>query len=385
MIKAEKKFVAWVEKYSAFIFIAVISVLGLAARISAFNFHTADSDCFLLPWFEQIKANGGLAALGEQVGNYNIPYQILIGLLTYIDLEPLWLYKAVSCVFDFVLAAAAAMLAQTLCGSRSALLPCSVYTATLFLPGVILNSAVWAQCDSIYSSFVLLSLLFLFKKKNVPAFIFLGFAIAFKLQAVFILPFFILFYFSAQSFSLLHFIISAVSGYALCLPAFFFGRSPIDPLKIYFSQTNTYRYMYMKFPSIWALIGDNYDYMSAIAVLTAFAVLGIGLMYVIKKKPRLCEPQNFISAACWCVWTCLLFLPAMHERYAYLLDILLLAAAALNRKNIPFAIVAAVSSAACCGIYLFGSQINLQAVAAVYLAAYSCFTYFTVKASKLSD
>ena len=104
-----------------------------------------------------------------------------------------------------------------------------------------------------------------------------------------------------------------------------------------------------------------------------------------KKKPRLCEPQSFISAACWCVWTCLLFLPAMHERYAYLLDILLLAAAALNRKNIPFAIVAAVSSAACCGIYLFGSQINLQAVAAVYLAAYSCFTYFTVKASKLSD
>ena len=196
MIKSEKKFVAWVEKYSAFIFIAVISVLGLAARISAFNFHTADSDCFLLPWFEQIKANGGLATLGEQVGNYNIPYQILIGLLTYIDLEPLWLYKAVSCVFDFVLAAAAAMLAQTLCGSRSALLPCSVYTATLFLPGVILNSAVWAQCDSIYSSFVLLSLLFLFKKKNVPAFIFLGFAIAFKLQAVFILPFFILFYFN---------------------------------------------------------------------------------------------------------------------------------------------------------------------------------------------
>ncbi|MBS7362053.1 MAG: hypothetical protein KIG24_06980, partial [Oscillospiraceae bacterium] len=126
MIKSEKKFIAWVEKYSAFIFIAVISVLGLAARISAFNFHTADSDCFLLPWFEQIKANGGLATLGEQVGNYNIPYQILIGLLTYIDLEPLWLYKAVSCVFDFVLAAAAAMLAQTLCGSRSALLPCSV-------------------------------------------------------------------------------------------------------------------------------------------------------------------------------------------------------------------------------------------------------------------
>ena len=54
--------------------------------------------------FETIKNGGGLTALNEQVGDYGLLYQTIIALFTYVDANPVYLYKSFSVIFDFLLA-----------------------------------------------------------------------------------------------------------------------------------------------------------------------------------------------------------------------------------------------------------------------------------------
>lgn len=59
---------------------------------------------------------------------------------------------------------------------------------TLILPGVIINSAVLGQCDSIYTAFVLMFIYYILKNKNKLALFLLGLALSFKLQSIFVAP-----------------------------------------------------------------------------------------------------------------------------------------------------------------------------------------------------
>lgn len=108
MSKVEKSLLCFIEKHllvTAFIF---VSVLGFVIRFSLRNFVSADATQFLLPWYDEIKTAGGIGGLGAQVGNYNMPYQFMIAIMTCSPFIPLHAYKILSCIFDYCLAAGAA-------------------------------------------------------------------------------------------------------------------------------------------------------------------------------------------------------------------------------------------------------------------------------------
>lgn len=86
------------------IFVTSLFIIALLLRISGRNFLSGDMQRFLIPWFNEIKENGGLHSLAEQVGDYGLLYQTLISLMTYIDINPLYLYKLLSAIFDVFLA-----------------------------------------------------------------------------------------------------------------------------------------------------------------------------------------------------------------------------------------------------------------------------------------
>lgn len=65
-----------------------------------------------------------------------------------------------------------------------------VFLAVLYLPTVVTNGAYWAQCDSIYAFFGIFALYLGLSEKGVGAMISLAACLAFKLQAVFIIPVF---------------------------------------------------------------------------------------------------------------------------------------------------------------------------------------------------
>lgn len=78
--------------------------------------------------------------------------------------------------------------------------------AVLFLPTVVMNGAMWAQCDMMYVTFLLLCTLFFYKEKYVISFIWLGVAFSLKLQAVFLCPALLILYVVRKKFSALNFL-----------------------------------------------------------------------------------------------------------------------------------------------------------------------------------
>ncbi len=381
MFRFERWVIDFVKKKSDLLFFLAVTVISLLIRIAGFNFVSADTATFLLPWYDKIKAAGGFCALGTQVGDYNILYQTIIALLTYIDLKPLYLFKISSLLFDYVLAFAGACFLKQISGrGRSFFL--LVYTALLFLPTVVLNASYWGQCDAAYTSLIILFLFFLYKEKYLPAFLFLGLAFAFKLQTIFILPFAVCYYFYKKKFSILYFLVTLFSFWLTGLVAFFFGRNLLAPFTIYINQTATYPQMWMNATSFWKLLGNNYTSFHTLATLTTLLLCGLCLYAVLKGRKRMDTPEQFLNTAAWLVWVMFLFLPAMHERYTFLLDILLVLLAFLSPKYIKHACLSLLISLSTYGFYLAGvKELDLIFVF-LYVLAFALFSYEIFKPSE---
>jgi Gpi18-like mannosyltransferase len=113
-------------------------------------------------------------------------YLSMLSLATWLPLPKLYAIKAISLVFDYV----AAFLVFQIVRQR---FPHSPYplvagTVVLFLPTVFLNSAVWGQCDVIYTSALLATVLAFLKGRTGWALAAFGIACALKPQAIFLAP-----------------------------------------------------------------------------------------------------------------------------------------------------------------------------------------------------
>lgn len=386
MFKFERLIIDWIEKYKNILFFIIINVLGIAVRLLGKDIISGDMRGCLIPWYDTIKFNGGIHALNEQVGDYNILYQTIIAFMTYLKGNCVIYYKGLSILFDYVLAFSSACFAVKLIGKKKFDMTFNiVYAIILILPTVVINSAYWGQCDSIYTTFIVLTLLFLYDEKYLKAFIMLGIAFAFKFQTIFIIPFIVCYYFCKKRFSILYFIVSVVVFWLSGIVAFLNGRSLLSPFIIYANQTNTYKRMYMNISSFWILLGDNYENLSTFATILALVLCGIGLYYIISVKTKIDTAEEYLSVAGWFVWTCLLFLPSMHERYTYPLDILLIILSIIDIKYLKYAVTSVILSTATYGCYMFGNQEVNRVNAVVYMVAWLHFTYTILQNNKRQE
>ncbi len=230
--RVERRIVDWLDQHKIGLFILIVSVIALWTRYVCLDMESRDWHMFLSGWFDQIKKGGGLKMIGAQVGDYNVIYQVIIALLTYLPFEPLHLYKAVSIVFDYVLAVGIRLLAMELKGKFRIYFALG-YALTLFLPTCIFNSAMWGQCDSMYAAMLAFWFLFTLRKRHIVAFVFLGIAFALKLQTIFVLPFLIYHYVTRREFSILHGLIPL--AFAI-VPSILCGRHPLETFRIYLGQ-----------------------------------------------------------------------------------------------------------------------------------------------------
>jgi len=207
------------------------------------------------------------------------------------------------------------------------------FSVIIMLPTVILNSSAWAQCDSIYTAFVIFCLYYLLKDRYTIAFVFFALAFCFKLQAVFFLPLLILLYITKRKFSIINFLIIPACMVITSLPAIIAGRSIFNVLTIYLRQTGTYANLTMNYASVWNLLPDDYNLFKVVGVLFTLVLLG-GFMYFIISKGYDLKGVTLIGAGLWIVYACVLFLPSMHDRYAYMADILSILYFVFRRKKI---------------------------------------------------
>lgn len=380
MNKIEKKAVRFLEKNRGILFFAIISLLGFYIRFVGFDYISGDMKFCLIRWFDRIKQGGGLASLKAQVGNYNILYQTLIALMTYLKVNCVYLYKALSIIFDYFLAFTAAEFISYIYGSKRFCMKFNlVYTVVLMLPTVVLNSGFWGQCDSIYCFFLLLTLYYLYKEKYTLAFVFFGLSLGFKFQAAFLVPFIVIFYFYKKKFSILNFFVSFGVFLSTGIVGYLYGRSLAEPIAIYLNQSGTYKDMYKNIYSFWALVCSNgktnWEYLHIFAMILTLTLCGLALYTVMSGRIKLDSPERFLATAAWILWTLVLFLPEMHERYTYMLDILLIMCVFLSGKYLKYAFVSAILSTMTYGRYLFSLGSFEAFYAAVYVGFWVLFTY----------
>ncbi len=327
----EDTMIEYIISHLSYIIICISIVLGIYARWLFRNYESGDYIDFLFEWYNQIKELGGFKALSTQIGNYGIPYQFLIALFSYLPIKSLYGYKIISCIFDFVTAFGIYKIVKhivTECDNKEAnskyndILPSIAFAVSVFFPTAIFNSSCWGQCDSIYTAFIILTIESLIAQKETRAFAFYGISFAFKLQAVFFLPVLILLYFKKRNFSIVNFLIIPLVAMIICTPGYLFGRGLEAVFKIYSSQAGEYPYLSVGYPSVWTFFIDGTLHVSEASVLP-FAIIITVIALGLFMTEKLVYIKNIgsvdlVRTSFMVVYTCVFFLPCMHERYSYL-------------------------------------------------------------------
>ncbi|MGI5935811.1 MAG: glycosyltransferase 87 family protein [Oscillospiraceae bacterium] len=325
------------------LFAASLILLAMAVRILCMDHKTLDYINFLSQWVDYYRNNGGLRALSRSVGNYNLPYMYFLALFSYLDMPDLHLIKLLSIFFDVILAWSAMKLVGVFTRSPGKRL--FTFLAVLFLPTVILNGALWGQCDSIYTAFAVMSLWLALDRKPGLSMAAIAAAFAFKLQAVFVMPIFLAFLYTGRV-KLRHFIIFPITYVVLMLPAVAFGRPLEDALTLYFQQAGTVgSALNYNSPSVFAYVQKAVDVelYSRLGIGAAFAFMSLVLYWLYIRREHVTGRILLASALLLSVGIPFL-LPHMHDRYFFMADILTLVFAVTAPRYFPLPLLASFAS-----------------------------------------
>lgn len=350
MIFALALLLLWREKLfeSKALFAAAFAftALALVIRASLLDFESGDYLTFLAPWTQFFRDNGGFAALRYSLGNYNPPYMYFLALFSYFDISELYLIKLLSVLFDVLLAWACMKLLGLYTGSRAKLL--GVFLAVLFLPTVVINGAYWAQCDSIYAFFGIYSLYLGLRGRGCASMVSLAACLAFKLQAVFIIPvFFILLL--AKKLRWRQLLVFPAAYIVFMLPALLAGRPFVETMTLYFAQAGTVGdAMNYNAPSLTSMFqwSGNTESWSTLLIAAAFALV-LASYAVAAVKRRELDDTVFLGFALLLAMGIPYLLPHMHDRYFFISGVLALVLAFRDRRFFPIPLLAELASLHC--------------------------------------
>lgn len=307
------------ERLENILFLVLVTVIAMMMRVFLFPIESGDYLQFLHPWYETLRENGGLLAIGMDIGDYMPPYFYILALLTYLPVRDLYAIKIVSSLVDLLLAVFAANLASD--GKRLSRRWMAVYCVVLFLPSVFLNSAVWGQCDAIYVSALLAFLYYVHRGRSNAAVLAYSISFVFKLQAVFLAPLLLLLLLKRRVRWQSLWILPTVY-LAACLPAAVMGRNLWDLLTVYFSQAGQYNLLAMFLPNLYTWLGDS----TSAAISHAGVMLAGGVLlctvFFLYRLDFTWTLDNLVSIGLFFALLTPFLLPHMHERYYFLADLL---------------------------------------------------------------
>ncbi len=346
----EDRFQSFIRKNILWMAFAAVFVFGAFMRYTLVSYIVPDMMADYLPWMRALQA-GGIHNLLETFTPF--PYSamhvyiwaLVAGLFPHAD--ALLLLKSVAIAFDAAQAVVACLLVWELLPKERKMTGLFVGFTLLWLnPILLLNAAAWGQTDTIYLAFSLLTLLFLFRKKPAAAMLCFGVALAFKLQAVFLLPALMMLYFCYEKkFSALWFLLVPAVWFAARLPMQWMEQGASSAAAFLTSQTSAYADATMNYPNLHAMLNEAVKSPLLVMVkwerysifLTVTALGGMAVWLIIKQIKL--DSQNALLLGAWCALACVFFLPHMHERYGIVGEILLLIWAVLLWKPRGFGYV----------------------------------------------
>ena len=331
--------------------LGALCAAGMLARVSFLERSSGDYEIYLADWLQKLAGGSFAEGMRQNIGEYNVLYQYILFVITRLPVPSLYAVKAVSFIGDAFLAGAAATLAQK-DGKKSA----AAFGLALLLPTVALNGGMFAQCDSLYAACALWGLALALERKPAGAAVCFALSLAFKLQAVFLLPMVAVLW-ADRKLRLLPstkrgeraagaLLVLVVAAVCTALPALLGGKSIGALLSIYSAQTGLYTGLTYNAPSFFALMNttglDVYAY-GNFGMALAFGACALLVACGVKQAGKLTR-EGYLRLALLLPLAIVFFLPRMHERYFYLADILSAVLAAKNKKAAPICALVALAS-----------------------------------------
>ena len=332
--------------------VVLITTVGIIIRLLLFNFETSDYSFYLTNWLKTISEESGFARFGVDVGNYTCPYLYILAIISFIPFNKLYLIKTVSCIFDFLLSIFASKITYEI--TRDSKKSALAYILIFLCPTVVINSAMWAQCDSIYVSLILGSLYYILKSSPCKSMMLFGLSFAIKLQSIFFAPIF-LYLFLAKKIKIRHMFLIPIMYGVTCIPAVLAGRNPLSTLTTYMTQGSDHKFLSANAPSLLGFtvdtgIDDSTLFTLSAVLLAGTAVIALLIFTYIKNKSG--NSDIVFDLACVLVIMIPFLLPRMHERYFYMADSITIIYALKYGKKFWIPVLTVVSSLYCYFRYL---------------------------------
>ena len=318
--------ILWVEgalKSKTALYLSALLVLAaMVLRGLCMDYETLDYQNFLTRWVQMLKEQGGFKALRWNIGNYNVPYLYFLAAFTYLNMRDLYLIKLLSVLFDVILAWGIMRTVYVFTNKTAKVL--GAFFVTLFLPSVVLNGALWGQCDSIYAAFAVWSVYFALKDGPILSVCFISVSFAFKLQAVFLMPVFLIFLF-ARKIRWYHLAAFPVTYFIVVLPAILAGRSVKSTLLLYFDQAGTVGDgLNYNSSSVYAFLRSDPadpELLAKLGILAAFLFLIVLFAFCFVLRKQLSR-KVLLTCALLITTAVPFLLPHMHDRYFFIADVL---------------------------------------------------------------
>ncbi len=300
------------------IFWSIGFALAVSLRLTLFQFQSGDYVSHLGLWYDYIETHGGFSALRDNFSNYTPPYLYLMWLATKLPVQKLYAIKLIAIPFDFLLAFIVLLITRLKYQNKT--IGMLAFFAAVFAPTVIFNSALWAQSDAMYTSFLLAAVFYLIKKRPVAAFVCFSVALSFKTQAIFLAPLFLILYLKNRVPAWVVALFPAIY-FLFVIPAWIAGRPLWDLLTMHVQQAETFRQLTMNAPNFYQWLPDDYDLFGRFGIMLALTCVFVLCLVVWKSSAEITD-ELIIRLALLTVLVVPFFLPRMHERYFFPADVL---------------------------------------------------------------
>jgi Gpi18-like mannosyltransferase len=320
-MEPSRKHFAKISQHPFDLGVLIVSGLGiflaLALRLSLFDFESMDYQWSFGPWYDFIVSIGGPSALRYEFSNYAPPYLYLLTLATYLPLPKLYAIKLISISFDFLLAFFVLLIVRLKYDNKVVWI--SSFFVALFAPTVFINSALWGQSDATYTSMLVASIYFMIRQRPSLSLLFFSIAFAFKLQAVFLFPVFIVLFLKGRV-PIYSFLIIPATYLISILPAWLLGRPLMELLMTYKAQAALYKELTLNAPNLYQWLPNDLGLFEKPGLVLA-ALLACLLCLVSWRSAVPLDGEIIVKLSLASALLLPFTLPHMHERYFFAADV----------------------------------------------------------------
>jgi Gpi18-like mannosyltransferase len=305
--------------------LAVLLALFFAVYLR-YTFRYVESGDFRIytsVWYASVRDHG-FSSAGTAVSNYTPTYLYILYFTSRIfeDLAPVVAIKIPSIACDFICASFVYLIVRLKYPHGRE--PLFAFMAVIFAPTVVMNSGMWGQADSIYTSVLLACVYCLLTRRTTLAVLALGIALSLKFQAMFLAPALFAIWLRSRApywtLALIPLIYTI-----MMVPAWYAGRPAMELASVYLSQGAKYHSLTMNAPSLYTWLPQAYYYPLVVSgLLLTMAVVAIYVWVIWRSKVEMTDSVILQLCMLSLIMTPFL-LPKMHDRFFYPADVLAIA------------------------------------------------------------